>query len=246
MRFGASKRITAVSLEKKKEELDFAARLESPEDTLYVGLVGGTDPASIAVRWSQSFLRFDRRPSYFSNIFIFTGNSDSILECRVAGADPTHPETQGIVRDRARRYRDPKAWPNKALIGFRFVETEGGVAPRARLRSVLEAARNEKAIRERYDLWKMIASWQPYLFEPQRTPNPLVERSPHPGAAYVRWALGTAGVEGAPSALDEFDAPEHFWAAANYWYQSYEQPSVGARVSLVRDIRDPSASITVV
>ena len=44
MRFGASKRITAVSLEKKKEELDFAARLESPEDTLYVGLVGGHGP----------------------------------------------------------------------------------------------------------------------------------------------------------------------------------------------------------
>ncbi len=245
MRFGGSKRIEAVSLEKKREELDFAARLESPEDTLYVGLVGGHDPASISVRWAQSFLRFDRRPSYFSNIFIFTGRGDAILECRVVGADPTRPETQGIMRDRARRYRDPKAWPNKALVGFRFVQTEGGLAPAARLRTVLDAARNEKAIRERYDLWRMIASWQPYLFEPQRVSNPLVEKSAHPGAAYVRWALSMAGVEGAPGALDEFDAPEHFWAAANYWYDTYEQPSVGVSLSLVRDIRDPSACVSV-
>jgi hypothetical protein len=244
MRFGGNERIAAVSLEKKKEELDFAARLESPEDTVYVGLVGGTDPASISVRWAQSFLRFDRRPSYFSNVFMFTGRGDAILECRVVGADPTRPETQGIVRDRARRYRDAEAWPNKALIGFKFLATEGGLAPQARLRAVLDAARNEKAIRERYDLWKMIASWQPYLFEPHRTANPLVEKAPHPGAAYVRWALGMAGVEAAPGALDEFDAPEHFWAAANYWYDSYEQPSVGVSLSLVRDIRDPSARVS--
>ena len=116
MRIGASKRIAAVSLEKKREELDFATRLESPEDTLYIGLVGGTDPASISVRYAQSFLRFDRRPSYFSNIFIFTGRGDAILECRLVGADPTRPETQGIMRDRARRYRDSKAWPKRLRV----------------------------------------------------------------------------------------------------------------------------------
>lgn len=245
MRVGASKRIKAVSLETKKEKLDFAARLDSPEDTLYVGLVGGSDPASMSVRWAQSFLRFDRRPSYFSTMFIFTGRGDAILECRLVGADPSTPETQGIVRDRARRYQSAEAWPNKALIGFKFSEIEGGIAPRARLRAVIDAARNEKAIRERYDLWKMIASWQPYLFEPHQTPNPLVERSPHPGAAYVRWALGMAGVEGAPGALDEFDAPEHFWAAANYWYETYADPSVGVSLSLVRDIADPAGKVSV-
>jgi hypothetical protein len=245
MRVGASKRIAAVRLEEKKEALDFADHLASPADTVYVGLVGGSDPASMSVRWAQSFLRFDRRPSYFSNIFLFTGRGDAILECRVVGADPTRPETQGVVRDRARRYQNPEAWPNKALVGFTFSQIEGGASPQARLRAVLDAARNEKAVRERYDLWKMIAAWQPYLFEPHRTPNPLVERSPHPGAAYVRWALGMAGIEGAPGALDEFDAPEHFWAAANYWYETYEDASVGVSLTLVRDIADPAGTVTV-
>ena len=242
MRFGGTERIEAVRLEKKREPLDFAALITDPGNTVYVGLVGGSDPASMNVRLAQSFLRFDRRPSYFSHVFLFTGRGDAMLECRLVGADPAKPETQGVVRDRARRYRDEKAWPNKALIGFTFQETEGGRTPAERVRRVLDAAREPKAVRERYDLWQMIATWQPYLFE---YPNPLVERSPHPGAAYVRWALGMAGIEGAPGALDEFDAPEHFWAAANYWYESYADASVGVKVTLVRDIGDPAGCVTV-
>jgi hypothetical protein len=245
MRFGGSERIAAVRLEKKREPLDFAALITDPAGTVYVGLVGGSDPASMNVRLAQSFLRFDRRPSYVSHVFLFTGRGDAMLECRLVGADPAKPETQGVVRDRARRYRDEKAWPNKALIGFTFKEAEGGRTPAERVRRVLDAAREPKAVRERYDLWQMIATWQPYLFEPARYPNPLVERSPHPGAAYVRWALGMAGIEGAPGALDEFDAPEHFWAAANYWYEAYADASVGVKVTLVRDIGDPAGCVTV-
>ena len=243
MRLGASKRIKAVRLEEKREVLDFAARIVSPADTIYVGLVGGRDPASMTVRLAQSFLRFDRRPSYFSHVFLFTGRGDAILECRLVGADPSRPETQGVVRDRARRYQDAEDWPNKALIGFTFREVKGGDAPSKRVKSVLDAATDSRKIRERYDVWSMIAAWQPYLFEPHRHANPLVERSPHPGAAFVRWALGMAGIEGSPGALDELDAPEHLWAAANYWYEAYAK-SVAVTVSLVRDITDQAGTVS--
>jgi hypothetical protein len=53
-----------------------------------------------------------------------------------------------------------------------------------------------------------------------------------------------AGIEGAPGALDELDAPEHLWAAANYWYDAYSDASVGVTVSLVRDITDPAGTVT--
>jgi len=244
MRIGGKQRLDAVELEGTKRGLDFKSAITSPADTIYVGLAGGSDPASIAVRHAQSFLRFDRRPSYFSHVFLFTGQGDGILECRVVGADPTRPETLGIARDRARRYASDEDWPNKAVIGFTFLPSRGGQAPAERQAKVLAAAKDSKAVRERYDLWKMVAGWQPYLFEPNRTANPLAERMPHPGAAYVRWALSAAGVEAAPSALDEFDAPEHFWASAYYWHRQYADPSVGVNVTLVRDIRDKAGAVS--
>ena len=85
---------------------------------------------------------------------------------------------------------------------------------------------------------------KPYLYEPDQTPNPLAGGGPHPGAAYVRWALGMVGVESAPGALDEFDAPEHFWAAANYWYRQYEDESIRVSISLTRSIADPAGKVS--
>lgn len=243
MRVGSKQKIQAQTFEDRKGEFEFAKLIPHPENTVYVGLVGGSDPASMAVRRAQSFLRFDRRPSYFSTVFLFTGKDDQILEARLIDADPKRPETGGIVEDTAGRYRSRKAYPNAAVVGVTFQQVKDGTPPQDRVAKVLDAARDEKAIRARYDLWQMVAQWQPYLFEPERTPNPLSGGAPHPGAAFVRWALGMAGVEGAPGALDEFDAPEHFWAAANYWYEQYAQPSVAVDISLARCITDPAGKV---
>ena len=243
MRVGAIKRIEAVELKPTEKVFDFASLITRPKEAIYVGLVGGCDPASVAVRQAQSFLRFDRRPSYFSHVFLFAGRGDALLECRLVGADPSRPENGGIWRDRARRYADPKDYPNKAVIEFGFTPAPNGLTAEERVSKVLKAARDPRLVRERYDLWEMVAGWQQYLFEPVRTPNPLAERLPHPGAAYVRWALGMAGIEAAPGALDEFDAPEHFWAAANYWYRQYADKSVGVKLTLVRQIADKACTV---
>lgn len=243
MRVGATKRIEADDYDDRRGEFDFGRLVQRSQDTVHVGLVGGSDPASLAVRRAQGFLRFDRRPSYFSTVFLFTGNEDSILEARVIGADPARPETGGVVEGSASRYRSRRAYPNAAVVSVTFQKVKGGIPPAQRVAKVLDAARDVKAIRARYDLWQMIAQWQMYLFEPERTPNPLAGGAPHPGAAFVRWALGMAGVEGAPGAMDEFDAPEHFWAAANYWYEQYAQPSVAVDISLARCITDPAGKV---
>jgi len=244
MRFSGEERIEAQDFDKHRTQFKFDNLVKDTTNTIYVGLVGGSDPASMAVRRAQSFLRFDRRPSYFSEIFLFSGSGSDILECKVVDADPKVPEGGGISTSKASHYHNAKAYPNSALIGFQFRDSNGGTSPSERVLKVLKAANDQKAIRERYDLWQMLAIWQPYLFEPDRTPNPLSGGAPHPGAAFVRWALGAAEIEAAPGALDEFDAPEHFWAAANYWHGQYAQRSVGVEISLVRSITDPLGTVS--
>lgn len=243
MRVGGQKKISAREIRSTGTTFDYKALVTRPKDTVYVGMVGGNDPASMAVRHAQSFLRFDRRPAYFSHLFFFTGKGDEILECRLVDADPGKPENGGLFKSRASRYADLRAFPNVAVISLTFEAVQGGTDPTRRVRNVLDAARDWKGVRGRYDLWAMIAGWQPYLFDPARTPNPLAAQYPHPGAAYLRWALSTAGVESSPGAMDEFDAPEHFWAAANYWYKQYAEKSVGVRLELVRRIGDAAGTV---
>ncbi len=238
MRTSGGRQTAERIIEPTQEPFDFRAILTDTDRTVYVGLVGGSDPASKALRWAQSFLRFDRLPSWFSHAFLFTGAGDGIIECRLVDADARRPENGGVWEARASRYSDPQEYPNVAVIGFQLQAIEGGVKPADRVKGVIRAARDHKGIRARYDLWAMVAAWQSFLFDPTRTHNPLAERLAHPGALLVRYALNEAGIESAPGAQDEYDAPEHIWAAAKWWQKAYEQPSVGARLSIVRCIRD--------
>ena len=89
----------------------------------------------------------------------------------------------------------------------------------------------------------MIAGWQEFLFEPDRTPNPLAGELAHPGTVFVRWALEAGGIETAPSALDQYDAPEHVWAAALWWGESYADESVGVEVSVRKHITDEVCAV---
>ena len=49
-------------------------------------------------------------------------------------------------------------------------------------------------------------------------------------------ALEAGSVQTAPSALDQYDAPEHIWAAALWWGESYSDESVAVEVSVRRHI----------
>lgn len=249
MRIGDEQKIQARFVGSKSTKgLSYAEYVTKAATSLHVGLAGANDPAAIAVRRAQSFLRFDRRPSYFSEIFLLTGNGDEIIYCPLVGADCRKPEGLGIVIGNTSAFADAEQWPNQAIVSFTFPppkkKDKQAIQPADRVARALKAARDPKAARERYDLWAMTAAWQRYLFEPVRTPNPLMGDTPHPGAAFIRWVLSLAGVETSPSALDELDAPEHLWASANYWYRSYETPEIAAEVSLVRDIRDPAGTVS--
>ncbi len=231
MRWSDQKRNRPTKLRSHGADL-LRAVARAPE-ALHVGLVGACDPASAAVRRAQSVLRFDRRPSHFSHAFLFTGEEDRILECRLVEADPSRPEFNGVCLSRAARYADPAHHPNLALISFRFL-----VEPERR-QAVLDRARTPDAARDRYDFHALAGAWQAFLFDPEGEPNPLTRDVPHPGAAYLRWALEAAGLESAPGAVHQNDAPEHLWAAALRWSKAYARSDLRVRVEVASSIRDP-------
>jgi hypothetical protein len=213
--------------------------LEQDKQAFHVGLVGGASVPSAAVRRAQSILRFDRRPSYFSQAFFFSGTKGRILECRLIEADPRHPEKNGIYSDRARRYLDPDSYPNLAIIRFALVEkefTKQEVA--ARRKEIRARAQHPNAAQDRFDLLALVSAWQPFLFEPERRPNPLAQETAHPGAAYVRWLLEGADIDTAPGATEHNDAPEHVWAAARRWHEPLEKSDSHARVTIFARITD--------
>jgi hypothetical protein len=205
---------------------------------VYVGLVGGCDLASIAVRQAQSVFRFDRRPSYFSHCFLFEGRGSRILECKVVGADPSRPEHNGVSKTDARAYSDGSLYPNRALIGFEF----GRHAGRERRRAVLDRAKYPNASVDRIDLWSMVCDWQPYLFDSHRYRNPLLESTPHPGAAFVTWALDAGGIDVTMGASEPTDAPEHIWAVANWWSEAHGGEDFDVKISIATSIRHKDCS----
>ena len=196
------------------------------KDTVNVGLVGGADLASIAVRQSQSVLRFDRRPSYFSHAFIFTGRGQTVWECPLVGADPARPDNNGVRSAHADDYADAKRFPNRAHISFSFM------IQKDRRSEVLRRAKNPNASVERIDLWSLVTDWQRYIFDPNRFANPLLENLSHPGALFVHWALQAGGIDVTLGASEPLHTPEHIWAAANWWSEAYASEDFGVEITI--------------
>ena len=238
-------RISPQSREKRANDIGKVARifpfkrLVSGENSVHFFLAGACDPASVAIRRGQSYMRMDRRPSYFSEAGIFTGRDDEVLSIKVVGADPTQPESQGIVRTSSGEYSDTRRYPNLVLVSL-TVESDSD----RRVASFRRRTRNPEAIRDRFDTWAMLAGWQHYLFEPDRSPNPMHSGVSHPGATFVRWMLDAVGIEGAPGATEEADSPEHLWALAKWWSESMADPAVGVSLDYYRVISDPGCTVS--
>ncbi len=212
--------------------------IKNPDNTIYIGLAGACDPASVAVRHAQTFMRFDRRPSYFSDVFVFTGREDEVILAPIVGADPSRPESLGIIRASCDDFAVVRRHPNIALIAVTLE-----VNASERMKRFYRAVRQPAVIAEDRRLWSLVADWQPYVFQPDRVTNPLHEGVSHPGTVLARWLLAEAGVEGAPGATEDADAPEHLWAFAKWWGEAMKDEAVSATVKHHRNITDPRCGV---
>lgn len=237
-----------------KDRFSFRRLIKPRDHTVYIGLVGGCDPASAAVRHAQAFLRFDRRPGYFSEVFVFlepgrnfAHGETNVICAPIVGADPTRPERLGLVRGNDRDFGDVHRYPNVGVISVTL--QQDARERTARFRRAVEKPEFRKdfqrsaGVADVRRLWNLVAAWQPYLFEPDRVPNPLHEGVSHPGTLLARWLLQEVGVEGAPGATEDADAPEHLWAFAQWWNEAMRDESVGATVRYYKHITDPGCRV---
>lgn len=211
-----------------------ARELQDPGPTIL--LVGGSDFASWTVRAQQAPIRFDRRPSDYSHAaLICEWNKQRPEDSWGLEIDPVYvaaarqfPEHGGVTPFRLGDYQDTQQFPNVAIIDVP-VDAE-------RNRAVVAAACTPMRDPIRFPLLRWLASWRAFITLPEVVPHPLLNRTPHPGAAFVAMAYEAADVTLIPGATDLQHCPELLWANAKYWGSA-----VGDDVQVFRALRDRDA-----
>jgi hypothetical protein len=123
-----------------------------------------------------------------------------------------------------------KEFPNLAVIH---------VPPREEgfLQEVIDAACTPLRDSVRFPLLQWLAAWRAFVTAPELSPHPLLNRTPHPGAAFVAMAYEAAEITLVLAATDMQHCPEALWANAKYW-----RDDVGTGVTVTRLVRDPIAT----
>lgn len=201
-------------------------------------LVGGADFASWTVRAQQAPLRYDRRPSDYSHAaLIYSWNQQNPEDSWGFEVDPVRigagqqlPEYNGVTRFRLGDFSDAALYPNLAVIHVPLTA--------AKSEQVREAARLPTRDSLRFPLMRWLAAWRAFVTLPETVPHPLLNRMPHPGAAFVALAYEAAEVTLIPGATDLQHCPELLWANAKHWNQA-----VGDNVHVFRTLRDEGAVV---
>ncbi|MEA2735437.1 MAG: hypothetical protein QOE14_1888, partial [Humisphaera sp.] len=195
------------------------------DGTMLIGLVGSRDFPGVALRQAQSMLRWDMSPSLWSHAFLIAGppekkgdvGSTPILEVTLhdrAGHFP-EPEKNGVNKGYLRHYASPVVDANVALISVSMKASE--------LKLVAERANDANFERVRHDFFRLIGTWQCYLWSFGAGANPLVEGFPMAAARYVEMAFEAIGVDITPGASERNSAPEHLWNTARWWDKNFKK-----------------------
>jgi hypothetical protein len=175
-----------------------------------IGLVGSSDLPGVALRRAQSILRWDRRPSLWSHVFLLVddGVREVTLHSR-AGCFP-EPADNAITKATLAHYAKD---PNVALLKVSMSEEEAArVAERATTRPNLE--------RLRYDLFETLGFWQAFLWT-RGTANPLEQGVPMAASALIEYCFEAIQLDLTPGANDRNSAPEHLWNSARWWTDAF-------------------------
>jgi len=180
-------------------------------------MVGGKGPASFRLRVAQSHIRHDLAPSYWSHVMMLgkpskNPGSTTVYEISLEPAGFGFPPPEnGVQTGKLNQYRDPKIYPNIAIL----------TAPVPQ-KDVMEALARFKMQRAVLDAVDLIIRWLSYVWGVSRSGNPLLEGQGIPSAAMLEIVFGAAGYDLTPGLESRSSCPEAIWQAAKWWHEYYE------------------------
>lgn len=189
---------------------------------MVIGLVGSRDLPGVTLRQAQTVLRWDLRPSYWSDAFLVAEalQADGDVSDLVTLSASLHPriaefpkpENNGVSQGTLRLYADPRLDANIALLAVNMKEGEA--------ERVAEFAANPNLDRIRFNFWEMLGVWQSYLWAFGQRPNPLREGHPIASSSFVEYCFEAIQLDLTPGASERNSAPEHLWNGAKWWTET--------------------------
>jgi hypothetical protein len=178
-----------------------------------VVFVGGATLADFRIRVSQSAIRHDLLPGFWSLVGIADSSSSLLTAPLSAGQDISAvPATNGVRRMRFKEFDDPAEFPNVGVIHF---------ADPAR--AVVANVRKLMTQRSAIDLPTMMLPWLGFLWGTADQRNPLKDQVGLPSATLVETAFGMSGIELTPGLASGSSCPEAIWQAACWWHDYYRE-----------------------
>lgn len=218
-------------------------------------LIGGASLADFRIRVSQSTLRGDMLPSFWSQCGILLGDGlfASVpldLDARSKDAAATRDDdVSAIPRVNAVRYcsldeiDNPQRYPNIAVIRFarKHDEVHQHIVQLSHNRSIL-------------DIPALMLPWLGFIWGTSGAGNPLINGMGLPSSAFVETVFAMANFELTPGLSSASSCPEAIWQSAKWWTGFYESVAKSDEsrkkaiaVAMVPEgryiIRQPSAAV---
>jgi hypothetical protein len=218
-------------------------------------LIGGASLADFRIRVSQSSLRGDMLPSFWSQCGILLGDSVFAtvpLDLASRSKDPPDqrnddvsaiPRLNGVRHCSLDEIDDPDRFPNVAVIRFARKHDE-----------VREHIRQLCHNRSIIDIPALMLPWLGFIWGTSGSANPLINGIGLPSSAFVETVFAMANFELTPGLSSASSCPEAIWQSAKWWSGFYKSvaESDDARkkktaVAMVPEgsyvIRQPSAAV---
>lgn len=215
----SSKNVVEVERNAREDNIRWLERTMPPgDDQCRILLVGGRSPSAFRLRLAQSHVRHDLVPSYWSHValvgalakeFSATPVFEISLEPRGGLGFPT--PNNGVQEATVAQYRDPKAFPNIAVLSV--------PVPLEDALTALERFKKQRTVLDGVDL---ILHWLGYVWGVARSVNPLSDGLGIPSAAMIEIVIGACGFDLTPGLESRSSCPEAIWQAAKWWHEYYE------------------------
>jgi hypothetical protein len=182
-------------------------------------LIGGTSVAAFRVRVAQSSFRTDMLPSYWSICgILLKGEVFASAPLNIGNDISAIPKSNAVKMRPLKDYDDPQRYPNVAVIRFAQIHD-----------NVHQDVHRLQTDRSILDLTALMLPWLGFIWGTGTAPNPLLNGTGLPSAAFVETVFAMAGFELTPGLSSASSCPEAIWQSAKWWadfYQKRSEPSV--------------------